>query len=937
MGRLVKWTGWAAVVLFLLALFTVIFLLFPGVQTWIAGRMSAYAHKELGINFSVRRVAVHPFGPIHFQGLYIADLQGDTLIAADDLAVRGLRIELDGRTIRARSLGLDHARFFLEKAEGDSTSNLTQLLNKLSSRPTDAPAAPWTISCGTVDVRAFHFSYHDRNVPVAPYGVDFEHVDARRVHLLANGLRVVGDTISASLEGVSLIERSGLVLDALTGRTSVSPKGVRIDDLTLRTPRTDLHGQLALNSDGWEDFDEFIDSIQIRLDLDSSRLQFADIAWFAPDLKGIDFPIDVSGRFRGTIRELHGKDMHLGFGQRSVFEGDASLSGLPDINTTFIVLDVEHFRTDPADLATLPVPPFDSLQTLQLPVEVQRLGAMSFEGNFTGFPNAFTAYGRSSTDIGTVRTDLSYERDTVSRVFSFNGRLATDGFDLGRLINDPTVGPLACNVTMKAHGGSVKTMEADIEGTVPLLTFNRYRITNIETRARLDRDRFNGELHCRDPNLVMDFNGLADRSGRWPKVDFTANIQHADLHALNLVEGEGYNSLSVIVQAEGEIAPDSLKGTLLLDDVSYCDAQGDHEFGDIQFHSTRSGGQPVIELRSTLADATVRGPFLPTKLPDALRSVVLSVFPSLEEQVRYAHAEQHFDFDLELKEMGPVLDMFLPELELAPGTEAHGSFDSRTFDLGLAASIPHIAYGGFSGDTVHVIADKTMDVLAFSFRSARQALSDSTWIRGIDITGKAYQDEVELSMGWSGSSYGTEGDLELLALVNGPRSIDADLLPSTLFFGRGILVTIRATAHFRWDSTHVRVDSLELWNGIQHLLLNGFVGRDPQESLRFDLENVRMENLQPLPGRTSHPWQAWNGDGRVFASARRSPTSSATCAWTVSRSRTNRSATCASRPPGTKTDDAIDLNGTLDRAAHQGAGFHRQCSAGEGGRNWMCA
>ena len=78
------------------------------------------------------------------------------------------------------------------------------------------------------------------------------------------------------------------------------------------------------------------------------------------------------------------------------------------------------------------------------PVEVERLGSMSFVGNFTGFVRSFTAYGRASTAAGAVRTDITYERDTLTKIFQLNGKVATDGFDVGRVIGDNTVGPIAC-------------------------------------------------------------------------------------------------------------------------------------------------------------------------------------------------------------------------------------------------------------------------------------------------------------------------------------------------------------------------------------------------------------------------------------------------------------------------------------------------------------
>lgn len=838
---MMRWSFWSvAVVLFLLLGLAMLFL-YPSVQTWLAHELGDRLSREYGITVRIERVELRPFGPNRLKGVFVSDLRGDTLIAAADLRIAGLRFRPRARRIEARSLELRHARFALRTDNGGTTSNLTKLLSLLATGDSTASAEAWDIHCKVFTVDDLHFTFHNGNVEQIPNGVDFDHVVVTRASIAGRDLKVEGDSIGVLLERVSLKERSGLDLLELSGTAGVSPRGIRLADLHLRTPGSDLRGQLELRTESWADFDEFTERVNMRLDLDSSKLQFADVALFAPELHGVDLPIRVRGKFRGTVNELKGRNVDIGFGQRSVFRGSADLSGLPDIDNTFMVVEVEELRTDAVDLEGLPSPPFAKKGRLALPEEVHRLGALSFTGNFTGFISSFTAYGRAGTAAGMVRTDMSYSRDTTTHLFQLAGRLATDGLDMGRIIGSGTLGPMACDVRVNASGRSTTSLKADLEGEVPLFTFNDRSITNIVLNGRLERNLFNGELACHDPKLDLDFKGLADLQGKWPRVDFDADVRHADLRALGLLGGEGYNSLNVRVAATGELAPDSLKGTLRLRDISYCDKAVELALGDLVLSSDIRGGEPVLELNSTVADATVNGTFLPTRLPDALRSVVFSVFPSLSQEVTYAQEEQHFEFDLRVKRAQPLLDLFLPGLVVDPGTHVAGRFDSRVFDLSLEADIPFIRYGALSGDSVRVILDKTLDVLAFSFKSARQTLSDSTYLSGIGLSGKAYQDEFDITAGWAGSTGGTEGQLNLVGQVLGMRSVEADLMPSRLYFGRGLWSNTEV-AHLRVDSSTVQVDSLRLWNDGQFVMLNGAVSLDPSKALDFQVRDLRLEN-----------------------------------------------------------------------------------------------
>ncbi len=858
-----RWSFRSIGALLFLLVTLIVLLLLPRVQTWVGGKVADKLSRDLGITVRIDRIELRPFGPNRLHGVFVADLNGDTLLTADELWIRGLKVNTKDHLVKVRRIELHDTRFALAKAQGDPHSNLTNILNKLAGADTTTGGAAWNIQCGDVDIRRLHFTYHDANTPPIPFGVDFHHVDVNTADIVGSHLGVAGDSVLIDLERIALNDRSGLDLRELSGRTQLSPRGLSIDGMRIRTADSDLHGRLQFTTTSFADYDAFESNVIMRVDLDSSRLQFADIALFAPDLQGIDLPLYISGRFRGTVNELKGRDMDLRFGEHSQFKGAAELSGLPDMPNTFMVIDVERFTAYPSDLAAIPVPPFMERARLQLPEEVKRLGVVSFNGNFTGFINAFTAYGRSTTELGAVTTDITYDRDTVSGYFQVRGQLATDGFELGRMLGDATVGRIATNVKVKASGRNLATLKASIEGTVPSIHAAGFDVGGIALNGQLEKNLFNGHLECDDPKAQFTFDGLADLRGRWPKVDFTADVTQLDLRALGLIGGEGYSSISMKVAAQGELAPDSLKGSIHLKNVSYCDDSCTLLIGDLDLRNMREGGSPVLELRSDLADATVRGPFYPTRLPLAIKSVVYSVFPALQDEVVYDQEEQDFTFDLLVKNAQPLLDQVAAGLKVDSGLVVSGSFDSRTFDMGLSAHIPHIQYGAISGDSVDVVMDKTLDLLAFRFRSDRQVLSTGgAYLSGITLTGKAYQDEVQLTAGWTGSDAGTGGELNMNALVLNDHSITIDVLPSKLYFGRGDWHNER-TATILVDTSSISVDSLELMNGKQYVMLNGTVSRDPTTALNFDLRDVDLDNAAPFySGPPLHG--LLGGDGRAF-------------------------------------------------------------------------
>jgi hypothetical protein len=860
--RLLRWAGGVTLSFIALLVTVVVILSIPWVQRQLGRYVAAWASEHAGVDIRIGSLAVEPFGSLVLKEVFVGDLGGDTLFVVGALKVNGVRVDGDARTVDITSVRLDSARFALARADGDVHSNLTNLLNKLSSGDTTSTGEPWVVRCARFNITGLHFSYHDDNRPMRPFGVDFDHVDVRHADISGRRFVLARDTVTAWLGDLRLDERSGLRIDHLSGETRVGPDGILIEQLMLRTPRTEVDGRLQFTTPDWSAYSHFSQNVYMRVDLAPSRVEFADIALFAPELQGIELPIRLKGRVRGPLSDMKGRDLELYFGQRSHFKGHAELTGLPDVANTFMLLDVEELATHHTDLERLPVPPFTAGGTLQLPPEVRDLGAVRFTGNFTGFPSAFTAYGQSHTDLGDLSTDLSYERDTLSRNFRLTGHVASPSFLVGRLLGTSAIGAVGANIRIKAAGPSLAAMRAELDGTFPVFNFNQYSITGITANGTLESGLFNGSLQADDHALVLDFKGLADLRGRWPVVDFRADLQHLDLGAFGLSPFEGPNSISMLVNARGRLAPDSLLGVLEAQDVHYCKGPEEYPLGDIALRSSRAEGRNVLELDADAVHARVEGTFLPTQLPGAITNVVYSVFPALVEQVDHGRAFQDFEFRAEVRDARPVFDLFVPGLMVDSGAVITGALHSRTQNLDLAATIPSLGYGDLHLHNTEVVAGKMMDVLLFRIDSDRQEWKDSLWFGGTSITGKAYQDEVEFALGWDRSGQGTNGRLDMVGEVHGPGSYSLDLLPSRLQLGLGEWVNTKV-AHARIDSSTVRISDLVMINAGQRVAIEGLVTKEPGHALTFDLQNVRLENIAPLLGGPALHGSV-SGDGHVF-------------------------------------------------------------------------
>ena len=158
--RVVRWIVVSISTVVFLAVVLLVLLLFPVVQTWLAGIVSKRVSEDLGITVRIDRLEIRPFAMNRLHGVFVADLRGDTLLAVDELRIRGLRVNIDEQRIRVRRLELYDTRFALATMKGDTQSNLTNLLDKLASGDTTSSGADWKVQCHELDIQRLHFSFN---------------------------------------------------------------------------------------------------------------------------------------------------------------------------------------------------------------------------------------------------------------------------------------------------------------------------------------------------------------------------------------------------------------------------------------------------------------------------------------------------------------------------------------------------------------------------------------------------------------------------------------------------------------------------------------------------------------------------------------------------------------------------------------------------------
>ena len=161
------------------------------------------------------------------------------------------------------------------------------------------------------------------------------------------------------------------------------------------------------------------------------------LGFFASDLKTWKKNILITGKIKGSVSDLAGKNIRINAGLHTVLNGDIHLTGLPDISKTFIDFRSNDFRTTYRDIITF----LPSLKIIENP-RIDRIENLRFVGNFQGTIQHFVTSGTIETNLGTLVTNVSMQLP-ADHPAVYSGNLLTNDFQLGRFLEDSSLGKIS--------------------------------------------------------------------------------------------------------------------------------------------------------------------------------------------------------------------------------------------------------------------------------------------------------------------------------------------------------------------------------------------------------------------------------------------------------------------------------------------------------------
>jgi len=812
----------------------------PSVQTRLGSYATNKINEAYGTDIKIEKLGLQFNGDVELKNILIKDHRDAALISVAELNTSILSFtEMSDNKLIFGAIDLYDLSFHIHKYLGESDTNLDLFVAKFDKQNPGVKTNKFLLSSSDVHVYNSRFLYSDENLSTSTV------LNFQDLNMHATDFLILGVDVKVFVNSLDFKDSRGVKLQDLQTNFSYTLSQMKFDQLELKSEKSFLTGQLQFDYNR-VDFKEFSDKVKISGHFNDSTIDLEELNQLYDEF-GVNQKAVLSTIFSGTLNDLKLDDFELKTNRNTVINGEVKFKNLFNSVSDNFEMDGEfqQISSTYTDLKAL----LPRVLGDRIPSNFKTLGRFDMKGTTTVTNEVVEAKMDINTDIGTLSLDLKLDHVVDIDTASYNGHIQFSNFDLGLLLEDPTIGLVTSDLRVSGRGFTKENINSNISGTFDSFTFRNYMYTNLEVLGVVKNKVFNGELTVVDPNLEFSFEGLVDFSKDENVYDFSAAIKHANLYAMKFVKRD---TLSVL---RGQMTMD-MKGTTI-DDVYgairfknalYQNKNDRYDFKDFEITSEfDASNERTIQVNSPeIVQGYLKGKFAINELPNLIKNALGDIYTKF---IPFKVKEgQYMNFNFKI--FNKIVEIFSPQLKLGSNTFAKGRVESNPKNFKLTFRSPNIKLEEFFANKIEVqlINDNPLfnsyieiDSLATPYYKASKfslinvTLNDTLYVKSEFKGGKKSTDEFDLNLYYT--------------IDENNKSVVGFKKSNATFKNTPWLINasqnIQNKIVFDRSFDEILFDHLKMSYADEEILLNAAIKGAQNKTINLDFKNVDLAKVTP--------------------------------------------------------------------------------------------
>ncbi|KAA2244989.1 translocation/assembly module TamB [Chitinophaga agrisoli] len=421
------------------------------------------------------------------------------------------KFEINNANIDQDSTHIQIGDIHLSQTQGVFTMSAP----KDTSTPVPADSTPntWQVNTGLALLEQLNVKY-DNNTAPAPRGAgsgdpDYNHLLIKGFNTRVSDISYRSDTVSALLHHLSMQDKSGFAVKRAHMAFMFTPQSLSLQDMLVETNRSLLRKQIIVTVPSWATVADRLDELQIRANIDSSRIALGEWLAFVPDARSNknmqplwDKQLTLSAILKGSMAHLEIQDFYFrdNVGNVITTKGEVFHAANPDsLRANLPAFTIQSGNKPLRSWLPIGILP----DTPRLPEQ------MLITGSFTG-------------GMADMQTDVQLKSDMANAVMHARLVNITDSlhstysvlipyFHLhpGRMLYDTTIGWISGRLEAEGKGYDINTMAANAAAHINEATYNGYTYHDVQMKAGIRQGDFEASGQSLDTamDLSFDVNG----------------------------------------------------------------------------------------------------------------------------------------------------------------------------------------------------------------------------------------------------------------------------------------------------------------------------------------------------------------------------------------------------------------------------------------------
>jgi len=870
-GGILEW------ILILLILFSFA-IRFSAFQTFLGNQVASYLSSELGHEIRIDKIDIVAFDRIYFEGLFIEDSHNDTLASIKSLKIDLGNYPLGFNNIKIQSVTLTDGVVKIIRYAGEEDFNFQYLADYFKSdKPKKKKSSTPLLYVDEIELEGVNFIYDLEDKSTNPKGMDYDHLNLKNIKLRATNFSNPDNHFIAHIEALQAKDISGFDLLHFSGQADVSGDSLHVKNMRIKTPKTNANfPYFTLHTRSYSNFNNFVDSVDFRAEIKNSTVSMLDVAYFAPQLWGMDQDVWLNAKVTRKVKNLNIDNLNLEMGEETIIKGTVKLPDFRRFEYEIFDEKLDFFQTSSSDLRAFRLPDKDGEKRyIEMTPELNRLGLLQVDDlRLFGALDDFTvSLSEARADVGVIQVPygVQFTYNDVEDIYYFNRseyseydlRIVT--FDLGKFIKRKDFGKLEGDFFLSGKGLSAKTFElTDIKGELRKFQFLNYSYKNVSVKEGTLKDsKFEGVVHVSDKNLALIYDGSIE-FGEVQRMDFIVTVAKAELKELYF-SGVDSTSFAAIMEVHVEgFGLDDFVGDIALKEIRYKQGSKSFEIEDFVIKTTRNPVSDTLSVNSSILVAEVIGKLNFTDFIQSFKNQFATIFPSFlnltKEEIK--PIEEDFGYRITIKDAKPIFDVLTPGFSLAENSVINGKYngESNYFDLNFTSNFVKYYQYELSGVTlIHDVKDGSI----FAYYDIDfLKVNDSLSFANVKFETKGTNNTLSSILAWGDENDTKNGRIDWLTTIASP--VDYIItIEQGRFFMKNQEWSFADTAYIHYAPYNIIVEDFTLEHNLQYISIDGCISNNPEDKLDFFINDFQLADINALFGGRIEIQGVLNGRGHV--------------------------------------------------------------------------